>query len=245
MWPRSAAQPARYPAAPSGPILPKMAAWGSRSRTVRPMCSWIANENADVVTAWATAAGVLVGLIAALAAIRQLRMISRDSRDRTRPYVQLDVVPGLQGPGSWDLIIENRGASAAHDVRIDAGTLEPVDDEDHIVGALSVYLATPRTLVPGARRRLMWAFNLPDRGIRAGVLEGRTVQVLYRDEQGMRRRRPSRPFEDNFLLEDVTSTAAGIYPAPTEGRTTNSNDPLKNINLAVRSLSAHVGELRR
>lgn len=209
------------------------------------MCAWITSENAEVVSAWATAAGVLVGLIAALAALRQLRMISRDSRDRTRPYVQLDVVPGLQGPGSWDLVIENRGASTAHDVRIDAGTLEPVTDEDHIAHALAVYLATSRTLVPGARRRLMWAFNLPDRGVRAGVLEGRTARVSYRDEQGMRRWRPSKPFENKFFLEDVTGTAAGIYPAPTEGRTTGSGEHLKNIDLAVRNLGAHVGELRR
>lgn len=209
------------------------------------MCSWITTENAAVFSAWATAAGVLVGLVAALAALHQLRMISRDSHDRTRPYIQLDVVPGLQGPGSWDLIIENRGASAAHDVRIEAGTLEAADDEDHIVGPLAVYLATPRTLVPGARRRLMWAYHLPERKIRAGVLEERTVEVSYRDEQGMRRRRRRDPYKERFLLEDVTDTAAGIYPAPTEGRASTSGDPLKDINLAVRSLGTHVGELRR
>ena len=51
-------------------------------------------------------AGGMIAFFAAVFALSELRMIRRDSRKRTRPYVQLDVVPGLHGPGSWDLIIE-------------------------------------------------------------------------------------------------------------------------------------------
>lgn len=202
------------------------------------MCGWITRDNADVVTAWATAAGVVVALVAALAALRQLRMISKDSHDRTRPYVQLDILPGLQGPGSWDLILENRGASTARNVLLAAGDLEPADSEDHIVKPLISYLSKPRTLVPGARRRLMWAYRLEGRGIRAGVLEERRVHVSYSDQRGNR-------YRDEFLLEDVTTVAAGVYPAPTEGRKSGSKDTLEDINLAVRAVGAHVGELRR
>lgn len=152
------------------------------------MRDWITLENADIVMAWATVAGVVVAFFAALFALSQLRMIRKDSRERTRPYVQLDVVPGLHGPGSWDLIIENRGASTALEVVIDAGDFAPLDAEDHIAPILGNYLLTPKTLIPGARRRVMWGFEPRDRDEKAGVLEPREATVSYFDERTASRR---------------------------------------------------------
>lgn len=163
---------------------------------VPAMRGWITNDNAAVATAWATFAGVAVAVLAATFALVQLRLIRKDSRERTRPYVQLDVVPGLQGPGSWDLVIENRGASTALNVVVDGGEYTPQVENDHIVPDLGKYLLAPKTLVPGARRRVMWGYSTNDPHIRAGVLDPRDVMVTYLDERHarswLRRRDPHR-----------------------------------------------------
>lgn len=208
------------------------------------MRDWITNDNAGVVNAWATFAGVAVALLAATFALVQLRLIRKDSHERTRPYVQLDVVPGLQGPGSWDLIIENRGASTALNVVVDGGEYTPQDESDHIVPDLGKYLLAPKTLVPGARRRVMWGYSTNDARIRAGVLEPRDVSVTYLDE---RRSRSwlgrKRPYRDTFRVGDAL--AGMVFPAPTEGPKPNNTDMLAHIDRAVRTLNTHVGELRR
>lgn len=208
------------------------------------MCDWITKDNADVVVAWATIATAVLALVAAYAALRQLRMIRLDSNERTRPYVQLDVVPGLQGPGSWDLIIENRGASAALEVKIDAGEFIPLNNADHIAPVLGEYLRKPKTLVPGARRRIMWGFSLTDPSIKAGVLEPRQAKVTYLDVQKAAGKRGRKhPYADTFLL---TGAADGqVIPAPTEGPVPTDTDMLKHIDRALRTMNSHIGELRR
>ena len=208
------------------------------------MHEWITAANADIVMAWASLAGVVVAFFAALFALSQLRMIRKDSRERTRPYVQLDVVPGLHGPGSWDLIVENRGASAALGVVIDAGEFTPLDVEDHIAPIIGKYLLTPKTLVPGARRRVMWGFQLAGRDARAGVLEPRKATVTYLDERKASRKWPKpRPYRETFVLGDTHGAA--VFPAPTEGSKPNSRDMLAHIDRALRAMNSHIGELRR
>lgn len=208
------------------------------------LCGWITKENADVVGAWTTIVGVAAALLAALFAGWQLRMIGKDSRDRTRPYVQLDVVPGIQGPGSWDLIIENRGASAALQVVIDGGEFEPQDEKDHITPELGKYLLRPQTLVPTARRRVMWAYSNNELKIQAGVLEPRDVKVSYLDERKAKSRLGRRsPYTDTFTLDGALGGA--VFPSPSEGPVPNSKDMLKHIDSALRTLNVHVGELRR
>lgn len=196
------------------------------------------------MTAWATVAGVLIAVVAAATALWQLVQIRRDSQERTRPYVQLDVVPGLQGLGSWDLIIENKGASSAVEVIVDAGRLTPQDGEDHIIPNLSKYLLAPKTLVPGARRRVMWAYDREDLSIRAGVVEPRVLTVTYLDDKKVRSARARRhPYAGTFEVGDLLRGAA--FPAPTEGSKPTSQDALMHIDRALRAISTHIGELRR
>jgi hypothetical protein len=220
------------------------------------MSDWITKENADVVVAWATIGAALVGLLAALAAVRQLRMIQQDSRERTRPYVQLDVVPGLQGPGSWDLVVENRGASTALEVVIDAGEFTPLDAKDHIAPVIGRYLLTPKTLVPGARRRVMWGYQLR-RDVthsdgskesvlvrEAGVLTPREATVTYTDQRKARSWwGRKRSYMETFLLNGAADGA--VIPAPTEGPIPGSTDMLQHIDKALRTMNSHLGELRR
>ncbi|MGG5258639.1 hypothetical protein [Phycicoccus avicenniae] len=207
----------------------------------RGVSVWITKDNVDVVVAWATLAGVAVGALGVLAAIRQLVLIRRDSHDRTRPYVQLDVVPGLQGPGSWDLVIENRGASTALQVVVDPGVIHPLDRDDHISPVVGDYLETPKSLVPGARRRVMWGYD--SGGVKAGVLEPRHVTVTYVDERLAARRWRTKPYRETLLVGEALGPAA--FPAPFEGPKPTSQDMLAHIDRAIRTLNTHVGELRR
>lgn len=222
---------------------------GCRSRVLgtgvyrSPVSDWVTVANAEVVTAWASIGAAAIAGVAALVGLGQLRMIRRDSRERTRPYVQVDVVPGLQGPGFWDLIVENKGASGAYDVTVEVGALPPADAADHIVEPLEAFLSSPRVLVPGARRRVMWAMQV--NGERAGVLEAKLVKVRYYDLGNARKQFRKRAITEEFLLEDCTALAAGAYPAPIVGSTSSRSDDLKDLNLAVRTLNTHVGELRR
>lgn len=208
------------------------------------MHEWITAANADVVMAWASLAGVVVAFFAALFALSQLRMIRKDSRERTRPYVQLDVVPGLHGPGSWDLIVENRGASAALQVVIDAGLFTPLDADDHIAPIIGDYLLTPKTLVPGARRRVMWGLQQTAGNVKAGVLEPREATVTYIDERkAIRSWGKPTPYSETFVLGDAFGAA--VFPAPSEGSKPNTRDMLAHIDRALRTMNSHIGELRR
>lgn len=210
---------------------------------VQTMWGWINSDNAAAATAWATIAGVGVAVLAATFALVQLWMIRKDSHERTRPYVQLDVVPGLQGLGRWDLIIENRGASTALSVVVDGGEYAPQDAKDHIVGELAKYLLEPKTLVPGARRRVMWG-HAYDSQIRAGVLEPRDVLVTYRDDRkAWWRYGEGRSYRDTFRVGDAF--VAVVFPAPAEGAIPGDKDMLAHIDQAVRTLNTHIGELRR
>lgn len=199
--------------------------------------------NADVATAWATMAGVAVAIAATTFALIQLRMIRADSNARTRPYVQVDVVPGLQGPGSWDLIIENTGASSAHDVIVDGGEYEAQDTADHIVPNLAKYLLQPKVLVPGARRRIMWAYSTENPTVRAGVVSPRELKVSYLGDRSRSRFRRWRNFSETFVVGDELLGA--VSPAPNEGPIPTGDDQLARIDRALRTLNTHVGELRR
>jgi hypothetical protein len=214
------------------------------------MLHWITKDNAEIVSAWATSAAVLVALVASCIALLQLRHIRKDSRDRTRPYVHLDVVPGLHGPGSWDLVLENKGASTAVDVIVDAGRINPQSKDDNIASTVPQYLLAPKTLVPGARRRIRWGYRLVDEEgnekLRMGVLDPHKLTVTYLDEWRDRFWwRRWRKYKAAFTVGDAFMLP--VFPAPTEGNTSTANDDtvLKDINLALRALNTHVGELRR
>lgn len=174
-------------------------------------------------------------------ALRQLELMSQDSDRQTRPYVTVDLAPGLHGSGHWDLTIENTGHSPARHVTIDAGALEPRDDEDHISEKLSTYLRDPFTLHPGTRRRLMWRTEAREGRNEAGGSAHTDITVGYKDDR-----------EVEFL--DTFTISPGVYgpisPAPTKGpklegsSRTKAEASLANIERALRTLNHHVGMLR-
>ena len=74
---------------------------------------------AAAVAAAASAITALAAIGALWVAHRNLRHLVEDSRDRTRPYVYLELVPGLWGSAAVDLIVANFGESMAHDVTLE------------------------------------------------------------------------------------------------------------------------------
>lgn len=199
---------------------------------------------AGIVTAAATSLLAWFAFWAFRASVRQLKLLSDDSARQTRPYVNIDLSPGLHGAGFWDLTIENVGRSMARDVRIDPGPLKARDVEDHISEPLAAFFARSITLPPGSRRRVMWRMEAePDHGIAAaGANSEVAVKVTYADDEENR-------YTDTF---DVRTEGYGpIAPAPTRGVTksgggwTKTEQTLLNIEQAIRALNTHVGMLRR
>ncbi|MEN3121851.1 hypothetical protein [Janibacter sp. LM] len=187
----------------------------------------------------------VAALIAALAAAWQAYLLRKQMRDDARPFVVVDVVPSLHGPGAWDLTLHSTGRSMAHEVGVstEPATWEPHDDEDHISEHLAAYLGRKRDLPPGARHRLMWRYEQHDQKTGkllaiAGAPAIATVTVTYEDDEG-------KGFDSSFSFDlDVLGAVA---PVPFGGPRVESDtdQELKNIDRAIRTLSQHVGELRR
>jgi hypothetical protein len=81
----------------------------------------------DEVLLWTTALGSLVtALFTAFlwlvawetlgGAKDQLRLLRQQAEREGRPYVTLDVLPGLHGAWTWDLVVTNTGRTAAKGV---------------------------------------------------------------------------------------------------------------------------------
>lgn len=205
----------------------------------------------DWITAWGTVATgaftLLLAIFAAMAfraSLRQLRLLAADSARQARPYVNVDISPGLHGIGFWDITIENVGRSMARDVRVNPGPLMPKDAEDHISTPLAAFLSSPLMLPPGARRRLMWRMEAdPKTGMTAaGADETVDVRVTYTDGADS-------SFDENFRV--TTENYGPIAPAPTTGSEVpgggrdKGQESLANIERVLRALNIHVGSLRR
>lgn len=193
-------------------------------------------------TAIATFLLALFAARAFRASVAQLKLLSADSARQTRPYVYVDVLPGLHGHGFWDLKIKNVGRSSARDIVVDAGALKPKDKADHISEPLRTFLSKPFMLPPSTHRRVMWRMEADEKFDRtvAGVDQKCTIKVVYSDDQGQ-------IFDESF---DVDLSAYGIVtPLPTQGNETvntskSAEHTLQDINKAVRALNVHVGYLR-
>ena len=193
----------------------------------------------SVATALFTALLWLVAWRTLSGARTQLSLLRAQAEREGRPYVTADVVPGLHGPGSWDLVVTNSGKTAARDVSFDFDPWKPKDSDDHIIPSLVAYLQASHMLAPGARHRLMWRMNPEhDAGrTEAGADPKGRLTVKYSSDQG-------ETYTDTFAFDvDLLGAAS---PAPTEGpKAIGTDKELARIDQAIRTLSVHVGELRR
>lgn len=207
------------------------------------MLSFLHTVNDD----YSSVIGAGTGILAALIGLTNLNHLRTDSKNRSRPYVFVEPVPGLHGDGSWDLRIANLGASIANDVRLSvAQRWEPVDELDRHTPAIQKALKDPITLPPGSSLRLMWRLDRPadnDKRDLAGAPENTEITVTYKGVLDRKSRK--RGYSDAFSIR----TDLGIaVPVPTSGAKLNGNEEgkeLRNIDRALRALNRHVGELRR
>lgn len=190
-----------------------------------------------LITALTTIGLLVVAVFALRGALKQLRLLQEQSHEQTRPYVVADVAPGMHGAGTWDLVVTNVGRSIALGVSIDIGPFAPQNEHDTIAEPLARYLATPRTLAPGARQRVMWRSDWKDASRHFGAPRSATGRVTYTDNAGT-------PYDEAYDLS-VEGMAAAT-PVPTKGETElGAGKELRNVELALRTLNVHVGELRR
>lgn len=225
----------------------------------------IATETpADLVPSWIEAIATLVGVVVALAAIvftvLQLRLTSRQTREtaiqeaqnseaQTRPYVGIDIVPGIAGAGSMDIIIENHGRTTARNIRVSlvGDTFRGQSDGDVIGEALGRLFATGFDLAPGARRRVFWQIpadeNSSPRG-HMGTPVAASIAFVYEWAPGVDR--PVRNYEDSIQY-DLTEYPK-LVPLPSSGSTTPGASPealSKNFLHVLRAIAANLAEIRR
>ncbi|WP_292766901.1 hypothetical protein [Microbacterium sp. UBA3486] len=218
---------------------------------------------ADLVPSWIEAIATLVGVIVALVAIvftavqirltaRQMRETSaqeaQNSEDQTRPYVGIDIVPGVGGMGSMDIIFENHGRTSARNitVRLSEDEFREQSEGDIIGPALARLFAVPFDLAPGARRRVMWQIpadeNASPRGHMGTPVAG-GVKFSYDWVPGGDR--PVRHYDD-AIDYDLTEYPK-LIPMPTTGATAHGSSPeaqQTNLLHVLRAIAVHIGGLR-
>lgn len=188
-----------------------------------------------------------LGLVAEQARLvgEQVELTRKQHEREVRPYVAASALPGLWGPGSWDLMVRNFGRTAARNVRfaIDpwpARVHEDLGDhEDGVLLHLLEFLDGSYTIVPDAHYRVMWRLEAGFMGGPnpvEGAPEDTKITVHYQDDLG-------NVYEDAFPL----TLAGSATPSPDQGMkaTSGSNQELANINHALRAMNVHLGELRR
>lgn len=219
---------------------------------------------ADLVPTWIEAIATLVGVVVAITAIVftvvQLRLTARQMRDtaiqeaknseaRTRPYVGIEIVPGIAGSGSMDIIIENHGKTTARNIKVSLvdDTFRAQSEGDEIGEALGRLFATGFDLAPGAHRRVFWQFPADENSSPQGHM-GTPVAagIRFSYEWFPGDERPLRRYEDSIQY-DLTEYPK-LIPLPGTGSTAHGTSPEaqnKNLLNALRAIASNVAEIRR
>lgn len=207
----------------------------------------------DWITVIATVGAVVVAALAIWPAARQVRlaasMDARDSEERTRPYVSVDLVPSVAGPPAIDAVIENCGKSTAGNVQVSLVGREFValSEGDELGPALGRLFAEGFDLPPGARRRVYWHMPAQSNSVPPGALgapESAEIVVTYTWEPNGERD----PKKYSERLRYSTDDVSRLRPVPKSGSTASGSGidaQVKNAVHALHAIAEHLGELRR
>lgn len=134
-------------------------------------------------------------MVTGVVAILTLRSLKRDSIDRTRPVIAIEVLPVVLSPGTCELAVQNVGQTVAKDVHV---TFEPPIAED--MGQMAAFLArrydkTIPTMAPGRRLTNIYAHWVGDGSddLDEGVPKAFNATAQYVDSHGRR-------YEDTYAL---------------------------------------------
>lgn len=201
-----------------------------------------------IVSTICVAAALWVSVRQILLTVEQIRLSSqqakRESGDRNRPYIAMDVVPGIARGGTWDLRIKNTGGTAARNIRISLRNSRFIPnenpDESKIYDKLIQFCNTSFDLMPSACRRLRWTVTDHNGGVRVGAPLQATIQVSYewKDLDQARGYVDYLPYDCETLL----------LPVPASGSKYSGNpdkEQAKKIENALRAIAINVGEINR
>jgi hypothetical protein len=162
----------------------------------------------------------------------------RDSIEQTRPYVFVEILPGLAGATSWDLRVTNSGQSAARELVLDYDRWP--EDLDDVATALRDMFVTPRTLPPRCSIRVIWRLegNFTDGTSEAGLGREGQITVDYTSDD------PETPeYSDRF---DVMIDKAGLWPVGEAGPNPDGlHGDAKKFYVLGQALVRRVTELGR
>lgn len=199
----------------------------------------------STLTAVLTAGLLAAAVWAAKAAVRTLAQMKTDSAGQradsaraTRPYLHARIAPSVAGIDTWDLIVENTGRSAAHNVQLQ---ITPRDGakvpDDLITQPARRFAHAGHTLHPGVSVRMYWVAGAsaedPTGFPRA------TVVLRYADGEGV-------TYEERPVALDPDTI--GATPAPFTGAVAGNDsekDIPKNTLNSLRAIAHHLGESNR
>jgi hypothetical protein len=212
----------------------QLAAWSTAATAVLTLVLVVA-----AFKAWSTAKDTLKASRraseAAEAANEQARL---DSIERTRPYVFVEILPGLAGVATFDIRISNSGQSAARDLTLDYDAWP--DELDDVAEMVRTLFGTPRSLPPGTSLRAMWRLtgNLTDGKTEAGLGTAGTITASYTSSD------PAAPrYTEQF---DVPIANSGYWPVPEEGaRPDDLQGDARRFYKLAQVLVRRIGELGR
>ncbi len=142
----------------------------------------------DALATIATAVGVVLAGVAAYIAARQYRSGEEARRDQTRPYVVVSVQPSPADETFMDLVIENVGASPAHDVRVEITPLleltrqEELEEKYRVVNAR--VLNEPIPMLPPGHAMRMFLDAAHERVEQPDLQDRYDARVRYDDGRG-------------------------------------------------------------
>lgn len=213
----------------------QLSAWSTFATAVFTLLLVVA-----AVVAWRTAKAALTASRgaseAAEAANEQARL---DSIEQTRPYVFVELLPGLAGANTFDVRISNSGRSPARELTLNYDAWPAALDD--VATALHRFFSTPRTLPPGTSIRALWRAtgNFTDGTSEAGLGTSGSITAKYTSSD------PSAPrYVEQF---DVPIDTSGLWPVPEDGPNPSSGmngDALQFYKLG-QALVRRVGELGR
>lgn len=229
----------------------EIAKWAAEAAHSAADAAWLSGWSA-FITALLTF-GLLVGaLLAWQVAADTLRhakaaqdQLRRDSIEQTRPYVYVQLVPGLNGEAAWDLIITNTGKSIARRLTIECDAWP--ENHDPVSEAMQKLFSTPQSLPPGTHLRTFWQLGIPE-GAKDehgntcpwGVTGPANVTLHYSSDD------PTNPvYTDTFSVDtDLFGGALpGRYTGPEPSTGLSGGERDRHSMLAA--LAHHLGEMRR
>jgi hypothetical protein len=196
--------------------------------------------------------GLLVGAVLAWRTAKESlehardaqQQVKLDSIEQTRPYVHAQLVPGLAGVATWDLVLSNPGRSTARNLTIEMEGWPNVDDE--ITTPLRAMFETAQAIPPGVSRRCYWKLGLEQGHTWAdgtadpvGIASAATLKLSYTSDD------PSHPqYTDVYRLDE---NAIGVTPTPNRGSEPKSgiSDDAKSLHSVLRAIAQNIGELNR